>query len=86
MGCWKVGERGGKSVWWSRGIDGAGGGFGKEPYSNAIARVPFAKVGRIDCTFGAMSGVHITNLAPEILIQCNNVASTSTTTLMREYL
>src|SRR5271170_6433705 len=81
MGCVNVGERGGKSAWCRRGIDGAGGGLGKEPYSKAMARVPSAKVGRMFCTFGAMSGVHITNLAPEMLIQCNNVASTSITTL-----
>jgi hypothetical protein len=69
FGRWKLGLRGGRSAWCRRGIDGVDGTSGKEPYSNAAQRISFGSVGRIFSTFGAISGVHNTNCAVEIVIQ-----------------
>jgi hypothetical protein len=69
FGRWKFGLRGGRSVWWRRGIDAVDGILGKEPHSNATQRMSFDRVGRIFSTFGAISGVHNTNRAVAIVIQ-----------------
>lgn len=45
------------------------GTLGKDPYSKAKALISFDRLGKMASTFGAISGVHNTIFAEEMLMQ-----------------